>query len=166
MKHGNRWRAPAVLLIGALALGVSACGRTPAAEDGEGASGEARVEQVKGSEQSRVILTRRAADRLGIQTAEVRAAWVTASKPATAATRQRRGATMRKTIPYAAVLYDEHGDTWAYTSPTPLTFIRKRIGVDYVSGDLAVLINGPPAGTRVVTVGAAELLGAELGVGE
>lgn len=163
MQHSNRWRAPTLLLIGALALGVPACGRAPAAEDGEGASSEARVERVEGTDQSRVILTQQAAERLGIQTAEVRNVPM-AAKPA--AIRQRRGpAAMRKTIPYAAVLYDEHGDTWAYTSPTPLTFIRKQIGVDYVSGDLAVLINGPPAGTRVVTIGAAELLGAELGVG-
>lgn len=163
MQHSNRWRAPTLLLIGALALGVPACGRAPAAEDGEGASSEARVERVEGTDQSRVILTQQAAERLGIQTAEVRDVPM-AAKPA--AIRQRRGpAAMRKTIPYAAVLYDEHGDTWAYTSPTPLTFIRKQIGVDYVSGDLAVLINGPPAGTRVVTIGAAELLGAELGVG-
>jgi hypothetical protein len=163
MQHSNRWRAPTLLLIGALALGVPACGRAPAAADGEGASSEARVERVEGTDQSRVILTQQAAERLGIQTAEVRDVPM-AAKPA--AIRQRRGpAAMRKTIPYAAVLYDEHGDTWAYTSPTPLTFIRKQIGVDYVSGDLAVLINGPPAGTRVVTIGAAELLGAELGVG-
>ena len=55
--------------------------------------------------------------------------------------------------------------TWTFASPAPLTFVRERIGVDYVRGDLAVLFSGPPAGTRVVTVGAAELLGAELGVG-
>jgi hypothetical protein len=162
MQHGKQWRAPVLLLIGALALGVSACGRAPAAEDGEGASGEARVERVEGTEQSRVILTQRAADRLGIQMAEVRE--VRVAKPA-AIGQRRAGMTMAKIIPYAAVLYDEHGDTWAYTSPAPLTFIRKRISVDYVSGDSAVLIKGPPAGTRVVTVGASELLGAELGVG-
>jgi hypothetical protein len=163
MQHGNRWRASTLLLIGALALGVSACGRAPATEDGEAASGEARVEQIQGTDQSRVILTRQAAERLGIQTAEVRDARV-AAKPA--ATGQRRSpATMRKTIPYAAVLYDEHGDTWVYTNPAPLTFIRKRIGVDFVTGDLAVLLKGPSTGTRVVTVGAPELLGAELGVG-
>jgi hypothetical protein len=162
MQHGKQWRAPVLLLIGALALGVSACGRAPAAEDGEGASGEARVERVEGTEQSRVILTQRAADRLGIQMAEVRE--VRVAKPA-AIGQRRAGMTMAKIIPYAAVLYDEHGDTWAYTSPAPLTFIRERIGVDYVSGDSAVLIKGPPAGTRVVTVGASELLGAELGVG-
>jgi hypothetical protein len=163
MQHGNRWSASTLLLIGALALGVSACGRAPATEDGEAASGEARVEQIQGTDQSRVILTRQAAERLGIQTAEVRDARV-AAKPA--ATGQRRSpATMRKTIPYAAVLYDEHGDTWVYTNPAPLTFIRKRIGVDFVTGDLAVLLKGPSTGTRVVTVGAPELLGAELGVG-
>ena len=163
MQHGNRWRASTLLLIGALALGVSACGRAPATEDGEAASGEARVEQIQGTDKSRVILTRQAAERLGIQTAEVRDARV-AAKPA--ATGQRRSpATMRKTIPYAAVLYDEHGDTWVYTNPAPLTFIRKRIGVDFVTGDLAVLLKGPSTGTRVVTVGAPELLGAELGVG-
>jgi hypothetical protein len=163
MQHGNRWRAPALLLVGALALGVSACSRAPAAEDGESASGEARVEPVGGTDQTRVILTQRAAERLGIQTAPVRDVPVAAK--ATAAGQRRGHAAMRKIIPYAAVLYDEHGDTWAYTSPTPLTFVRRRIGVDYVSGDLAVLVHGPPAGTRVVTVGAAELLGAELGVG-
>jgi hypothetical protein len=163
MQHGNQWKAPALLLIGALALGVSACGRAPAAEDGEGASGEARVERVEGTENSRVILTQRAADRLGIQMAEVREARV-AAKPA-AIGQRRAGRITAKIIPYAAVLYDEHGDTWAYTSPAPLTFIRKRIGVDYVSGNSAVLIKGPPAGMRVVTVGASELLGAELGVG-
>jgi hypothetical protein len=162
MQHGKQWRAPALLLIGALALGVSACGRAPAAEDGESASGEARVERVEGTEQSRVILTQRAADRLGIQMAEVRE--VRVAKPA-AIGQRRGGMTMAKIIPYAAVLYDEHGDTWAYTSPAPLTFIRKRISVDYISGDSAVLTKGPPAGTRVVTVGASELLGAELGVG-
>jgi len=33
-----------------------------------------------------------------------------------------------------------------------------------VSGDMAVLQSGPPAGTQVVTTGAAELLGSEQGV--
>ena len=162
MQYSNRWRAPTLLLIGALALAVSGCGRAPADDDGEGTSGEARVERIEGTDQSRVILTQQAADRLGIQTAEVRVA--PAAKRAAIGLR-RGGDTLAKFIPYAAVLYDEHGDTWAYTSPASLTFIRKRIGVDYVSGDLAVLTTGPPAGTRVVTVGAPELLGAELGVG-
>lgn len=72
---------------------------------------------------------------------------------------------LRKVVPYASVIYDLQGDTWTYISPEPLVFVRHRITVDYIDGDLAVLLDGPPAGTAVVTVGAAELFGAELGVG-
>ena len=62
-------------------------------------------------------------------------------------------------------LTDLNGETWTYTNPEPLVFVRHRVTVEYISGDLAVLLDGPPAGTSVVTVGAAELFGAELGVG-
>jgi len=71
----------------------------------------------------------------------------------------------RKVIPYSAVIYDLKGDTWAFTSPAPLTFVRQRIAIDYIERDTAVLSSGPPAGTQVVTVGAAELFGTESGVG-
>jgi hypothetical protein len=64
------------------------------------------------------------------------------------------------------VLYDEQGDTWTFTSPQPLTYVRQKISLDYIQGGKALLVDGPPAGTTVVTVGAPELLGAELGVGE
>jgi hypothetical protein len=72
---------------------------------------------------------------------------------------------IRKVIPYSAVLYDLHGNTWAYARVEPLTFERALIVVDYIEGDLAVLAEGPPAGTEVVTTGAAELFGAESGIG-
>jgi multidrug efflux system membrane fusion protein len=75
------------------------------------------------------------------------------------------GGTQRRVVPYASVIYDLSGDTWVYTSPEPLTFVRARIAVDYIEGDTAVLSQGPSAGTRVVTVGAAELYGTEFGVG-
>jgi hypothetical protein len=71
----------------------------------------------------------------------------------------------KKVIPYSAVLYDASGDAWVYTSPEPLKFVRARVTVDKIDGDLAVLQDGPAAGTQVVTVGAAELFGAESGVG-
>lgn len=71
----------------------------------------------------------------------------------------------RKIVSYAAVIYDVHGDAWVYTSPESLAFVREQITVDYIEGDRAVLLDGPPAGTAIVTVGAAELLGTELGVG-
>jgi hypothetical protein len=70
-----------------------------------------------------------------------------------------------KVVPYASVIYDLKGEAWAYTSPAPLTFVRDRISIDYVDGDLAVLSQGPASGTPVVTTGAAELFGTEAGVG-
>jgi hypothetical protein len=71
----------------------------------------------------------------------------------------------KKVIPYSAVLYDASGDAWVYTSPEPLQFVRARVTIDRIDGDQAVLQEGPVAGTKVVTVGAAELFGAESGVG-
>ncbi len=71
----------------------------------------------------------------------------------------------RIVIPYSAVIYDQRGGTWTYTNPEQLTFVRNAIIVDYIVGDLAVLSDGPPEGTAVVVVGAAELFGVENGVG-
>jgi hypothetical protein len=72
----------------------------------------------------------------------------------------------RKVVPYSAVVYDIHGDAWVYTAATePRTYIRHAVTIDYVEGGLAVVSDGPPTGTLVVTVGAAELSGAEFGVG-
>jgi len=70
----------------------------------------------------------------------------------------------RRIVPYASVIYDVNGGAWVYTSPEPLVFIRQSIRIDYIEGDLAFLTEGPPAGTQVVTVGGALLLGAETGV--
>jgi multidrug efflux pump subunit AcrA (membrane-fusion protein) len=149
MQHSHRWRAAALLLlVAALGLGVSACSRGQAVEEEGGGYRDARVDAVKGSDLSRVTLSQQAAERLGIQTAQVRA-----------------GAAARKVIPYAAVLYDETGDTWTFTSPAALTYLRRHIKVDLIEGDRAILLDGPPVGTTVVTVGGAELLGTELGVG-
>jgi hypothetical protein len=76
------------------------------------------------------------------------------------------GEPLRKVVPYSAVFYDVRGDGWAYTQPAPLTFVRHRVTVDYIDGDRAVLSDGPPAGTEVVTVGATELSGTEVTVGK
>ena len=57
------------------------------------------------------------------------------------------------------MLYDPNGDTWVFTNPEPLVFVRAPITVDIIEGERGrVLSDGPPAGTPVVTVGAAELL--------
>jgi hypothetical protein len=74
--------------------------------------------------------------------------------------------TLQKVIPYSAVIYDLTGDTWVYTSPEPLTYVREPISVDYIEGDVAVLADGPPVGTLIATVGVAELYGVDTGVGK
>jgi hypothetical protein len=63
-------------------------------------------------------------------------------------------------------LYLPTGETIVYTSPKPNTYVREAINIDYIAGDVAVLKKGPPAGTNVVTVGAAEIYGAELSGGK
>jgi hypothetical protein len=106
-----------------------------------------RLEPIDGSELSRVILTDQAARRLDIQTQPVRAEEVSGAQ--------------RMLIPYAAVIYDLEGQAWVYTSPEPLTFVRSNIEVETIEGDTAIVSSGPQPGTPVVTVGAAELYGAE-----
>jgi hypothetical protein len=67
----------------------------------------------------------------------------------------------KKVVPYSAILYDLTGDTWVYTNPEPQVFVRERVDIERIDKDLAVLNTGPAVGTQVVTVGAAELYGAE-----
>ena len=138
------------------------------------------------SDTSSKISPAKAAERLGIKTAPAGEVPVarqqrvgeagtvvpasTTGAPAMSGQRVENGPalplTSRQVVPYAAVLYDAKGDTWVYTNPNPLTFVRHPIHIDYIEGDLAVLSDGPAAGTAVVLVGAAELFGAETGIGK
>ncbi len=70
----------------------------------------------------------------------------------------------QKIVPYSSVLYDVRGNTWVYINPKPLVFVRHAIKVDFIEGDIAVLTDGPAIGTKVVSVGAPELFGAETGI--
>jgi len=69
------------------------------------------------------------------------------------------------TVPLKAVLYDIHGGAWVYEQIAPHVYARRRVAVEYVDGDQAVLASGPEPGCKVVTDGAAELFGTEFGVG-
>jgi hypothetical protein len=114
-----------------------------------------KVEQIAGSELSRLTLTTKAAERFGIKTAPVAKAQMT-----------RAGSTtLRKVVPYSAVLYDSHSGAWVYTNPLPQVYGRQGINIDYFDGDQAVVSEGPAAGTAVVTAGASELFGTEFEVG-
>jgi hypothetical protein len=72
----------------------------------------------------------------------------------------------RLVVPFASLLYDIYGETWIYISPEPLQFLRVPVVVDYIEDDLVVLSEGPEVGTKVVTVGVAELHGTDTGVGK
>jgi hypothetical protein len=70
----------------------------------------------------------------------------------------------RKIVPFAALLYGVHGETWVYTNPEPLAFVRAVVIVDYIEDEHVFLLEGPPVGMQVVTVGGSLLYGAETGV--
>ena len=146
MSLKDQWIAVAPMFACCVALG--AC-ETAAVKANE--VKPAHVEAIAGTELHKVTLTARAAERLDIKTDRVQEMVV--------------GGAKRKVVPYAAVLYDARGETWVYTNPEPLVFVRHAIRVEYIRGDRAVLSQGPPAGTAVVTVGAAELFGAEFEIG-
>jgi multidrug efflux pump subunit AcrA (membrane-fusion protein) len=67
-------------------------------------------------------------------------------------------------VPYAALVYDTDGSTWVFVRQEPLTYQRSPVTVAGKDGDRVVLTDGPSAGTEVVTVGAAELVGLEVGI--
>ena len=69
-------------------------------------------------------------------------------------------------VPHTALIYDGQGVPWVYTVTAPLTFLRAKVAVDRVVGERALLSSGLSAGTEVVTVGATQVYGAELGIGE
>lgn len=69
-------------------------------------------------------------------------------------------------VPFSAIVYDIHGGTWVYTNPSPNNYVRQRVELQTVLEKQAVLTRGPKAGTKVVTVGAAELFGTEFGGGK
>ena len=137
MQHGNRLRFVVLIIAG---LQLTACQQK---SDAPAHIDPAMVEYT-GEALYRVRLTAKRAEQLGIKTAPVREA--------------NLSGILRKVIPAAAVVYDQHGNTWTFRNPDSLVFVRERISVQNVEADLAILLDGPPVGTAVVTVGAAELL--------
>jgi hypothetical protein len=143
--------ACAGLVLIACVVSLSACGgEASTGYDYELASHHepAKLEPIKGTDVQRVIFDAEAAERVGLKTAPIR--------------QERR----KEIMPYAALIYDAEGDTYAYTAPEPLTYVRQEINIDHFEGDSVVLSDGPPAGTKVVTVGVDEVYGTEFEVEE
>lgn len=155
MRDRNRYRRMVTVLV---VVGLAIIGLQRVQDMNKSSTTDkiepAQVEPIPGTQLNRLLLSARAAERLGIQTTPVR--WDEVS----------RSRTQRLVIPYASVIYGLHGETWTYTNPEPLVFVRQPVSIDYIDGDLAVLLEGPSPETLVVTVGVAELYGAETGVGK
>jgi hypothetical protein len=143
MTLNHRW---ILALLVAACLPFAGCAKNEVAE--EEMESPAKVEHLNGEDEpAKITLGKEAAERIDIQTAEVAETDANGAKT--------------KTIPYAALLYDKEGQTWAYTNPAEETYIREKLKVDRIDGDKVVLAEGPKAGTQVVTTGAAELYGSE-----
>jgi hypothetical protein len=141
MRPNIRWAAAAGLLA------VVLVGCTRIEEAAHSAEASYSLEKVANSEFVRIKLQAKAAERLGIETSPVEEITTT------------RG--LRKAIAYGAVIYGTEGQTWAYTNPEPLVYVRQDIAIDFIEGERALLLAGPPAGAAVVTIGVAELYGLE-----
>jgi hypothetical protein len=130
------------LAVAALALGACNSATTSAPKVEAITIAEDEVTGLK-----TLTLSEKAAERLGVATVPV------------------AGGGSNLTIPYAAVVYDASGKTWTYVNEEPLVYKRAEITVTEIDGDVARISAGPAVGTQVVTTGAAELYGAEIGVG-
>jgi len=139
-----------VVLLLIAALQVTGCGQ--AAVVAAPKSGPVVVEKAEGSEFNRVRLTEKAAKRINVQTAKI--------------VEEQMNGQAYKVVPYSSLIYGLKGETWIYTSPEALVFVRQLVKVDSIAGEKAFLADGPAAGTAVATVGVPELYGADTGVGK
>lgn len=136
-----------VSLLAAFVL--SACGSSTQAPP----PSPARLVAVPGSPRGKIVLTELGANRIGLQTSVVRGV---------APTKQHNGP--NAAIPYSSLVYAADGSTYAFTSPSALVFTEVPVTVARIDGDSVYLLKGPKPGSRVVTVGAEELLGVQTGV--
>lgn len=138
--------AAAALALGLTGLCFLGGCSSPAAE-AVGAD-PAKVEKVDG-QPTKITLTAKAVERLGIETASVGAS----------------SAGGKAAVPASAVMYDPDGKTFVFTNPEANVYLRAPITVVDILNGTAQVSAGPAAGTKVVTVGGAELWGAETGLG-
>jgi hypothetical protein len=141
-------RGLTALVVLATAL-LGSCSSQSAAQTEE--SGPAHVEPVGDLGLHRITLEAQAVTRLDLQTGHVRGS--TADGAA------------HLLVAHSAVVYDAEGAAWVYTVVDDLTYQRAPVEIDRVVAEDAALLSGPPVRTEVVTVGAAELYGAEHDVG-
>ena len=69
-------------------------------------------------------------------------------------------------IPSSAVVHDLQGGAWVYEKSGPLSFTRRRVRLERIMGESAVLADGVKPGAEIVSTGVAELFGTEFGAGK
>jgi hypothetical protein len=132
-----------------ITLGASGCSEAGASNESN-AETAVTVESAGEDQPARLTVSERAEERLGLRTEPVRAI---SGEPG-----------VTEVVSYSAVVYDADGRSWAYSSPSPRTFVRVPIEITSITGKTVQLKSGPPVGTQVVVVGAPELVGAEAGI--
>ena len=150
--HSRVWTAVAGLgaLLAAFALYLALVGGTTEAAGSAEVAAAAIVDYPNGSKLARLRLEPSAIKRLDLRTTTVRS--------------ERVDGKARLVVPYAALIYDSEGEAWLYVSSKPRSFMRQHITIDRIAGERVILSAGPAAGTKIATVGAQELWGAELGI--
>jgi hypothetical protein len=132
-------------------IGLSGCSLADASHQVPPAEQAVHVETTGEGQPAKIIISERAEQRLGIRSVAVRAVPDAQGKPALV-------------VPYAAVVYDADGKSWAFSAPAVRTYIRVPIQISSITGDVVQLSSGPKVGTQLVVVGAPELVGAEAGI--
>jgi hypothetical protein len=135
-------RKAAVALVAALlAMSPTACKQAEAVE-----TEHYQASKITPGEHghSVVTLTKLGAEQIGLETAPIE----------------------KNRVPYAALLYDgKDGQSYVFVNTEGLSFHREDLTVEKIDGDTVHLSDGPPNGTRVVTVGVPQIHGAELEYG-
>lgn len=144
MEQRTRW----IMLTMAATLPLLGCVKTTESAKAAKAPAHATVVAQDATKVGRITLSEAATKRLGIEFAEVKVDGE------------------RLQAPYNALLYDASGREWVFVSSAPNVYTRTDLKVETIEGDKVLYSKGPPAGTRLVTMGAAELYGIEFGVGK
>lgn len=139
----------AAAVCAALLFSVPACA-APSAVAESGSEPPAKVEKNATTGIARITLSQRAIERLELRTDIVKQA--------------PDGTGLL--VPYGALLYEANGKTWVYANPAPRVYERQPLTVTKVEAGVVTASTGPAVGTAVVTVGGAELFGAEFNTGK
>ena len=135
-------KVAATLVAALLAVAPAACKQAEAVEQEHYQA--SKITPAEHGDHATVTITKLAAERIGLETVP----------------------SENDQIPYAAILYDaKGGQPYVFVNTKGLSFHREDVEIASIEGDTVKLTDGPPAGTKVVTVGVPQIHGAELEFG-